>query len=420
MLINMFRLASATRRATRFTKGLLARHPQQAVAAPFLVVLIGISTLLAGPAPGAPVRDGGAGLAYDFLIANVCLDKAGRTLVGVSPIDGDPRCVAQRDLRIGERLPYHTRQIFNGAGDVKGSDSFPIRSGRLGPLAVHIYDYAGFEPGRTPGYYSVEQGVGGGTIARVSQNTASFIGTQLGPQSLRLFVGAGCQPNGPVTADALQDAWVLAPLGKIAGLVIPPTAASLGQVLIGGVESLPSRMTTSTEARCPPQLPQSTTVWSIRPVVYRAVYKAGPRKGQHVVLWTLVVEHFGRDPSHLNDALSIERAYFTRELGWTRWEAWKSNERDPGDGRMDDAHARVISRNNCPTPSSPASTSFRLPAAPLDAAGRPRTDMIITGCVEATDIALPRDTRGDPPPTGPGTWLYSVFNTPIGAFFRPD
>ena len=43
----------------------------------------------------------------DFLIQNVCLDMAGTVLETVSPIDGDPRCAAQRDLIPGEKLPYH-------------------------------------------------------------------------------------------------------------------------------------------------------------------------------------------------------------------------------------------------------------------------------------------------------------------------
>src|SRR5258707_14672685 len=42
----------------------------------------------------------------DFLIQNVCLDRRGVVLAGVSPADGNPDCVDQRDLLPGERLPY--------------------------------------------------------------------------------------------------------------------------------------------------------------------------------------------------------------------------------------------------------------------------------------------------------------------------
>jgi hypothetical protein len=37
----------------------------------------------------------------DFLIQNICLDARGAVLPGVSPVDGAPVCVDQRDLRPG-------------------------------------------------------------------------------------------------------------------------------------------------------------------------------------------------------------------------------------------------------------------------------------------------------------------------------
>src|SRR5436190_11984642 len=43
----------------------------------------------------------------DFLTQNVCLDAGGAVLAGISPIDGDRRCAAERDLRLGELMPYH-------------------------------------------------------------------------------------------------------------------------------------------------------------------------------------------------------------------------------------------------------------------------------------------------------------------------
>jgi hypothetical protein len=367
----------------------------------------------------APTESAAQALAYDFLIANVCLDVQGRVMVGVSPIDGDARCVAQRDLRVGEALPYHTQQapVSNSVAfeATKGSDSFPVESPRLGVLAVHIYDYEDRQPGRPFGFYSPSDRIGGGTIAKVSNTSASFIATQLGPQDLQLFVGPGCQPNQPVGLQALRDAWILAPLDKLEGAHIPNSAGVAGQPIAGGVVSTPTRMVDSAQPACPQQLPYGTTRWSIVPVIYRAQYKTGPRQGQHVVLWTLIAEHFGRDATHFSDALAIERAYFTRELGWTRWEAWKK----VGEGRNPDrfaaANSQVINRGNCalPVQASP-SARLMLPMAPLDAGGAPRADMMITGCVEATKIVPPRDPRGDPPPIGSGTWLNSISNTAIG------
>lgn len=41
----------------------------------------------------------------DYMIQDVCLDATGAVMPGVAP--GDPRCTEHRDIREGERVPYH-------------------------------------------------------------------------------------------------------------------------------------------------------------------------------------------------------------------------------------------------------------------------------------------------------------------------
>src|SRR5438105_643819 len=62
---------------------------------------------LAGETGGAASAAASPEVISDFLIQNVCLDTLGKVLEGVGPIDGDRRCVAQRDLAPGEKLSYH-------------------------------------------------------------------------------------------------------------------------------------------------------------------------------------------------------------------------------------------------------------------------------------------------------------------------
>jgi len=225
---------------------------------------------------------------------------------------------------------------------------------------------------------------------------------------LQYFVGRGCLPQQPVNTQALQDAWQLAPIDQLAFLQLPPAPVP-GPPIAGGVISAPSRMVSSAHPVCPAKVPVSTTRWSVQPVTYRAQYKAGPHQGQHVVLWTLIAEHFGRDPSHIGNAMSIERAYFTRELGWTRWEAWKSDVAVRNNLRIESATAQIMARNNCALPINTAATaSFAMPTAPSDDSGVPRTDMTLSGCVESTEIVPPKGRYGDAPPVGPGTWLGSI------------
>jgi hypothetical protein len=401
------------------------------------------AVFIAGLGVGAPASaaESGAARAFDFIVENVCLDAKGAVLVGVSPIDGDPRCVTQRDLRPGEALAYHEREWPRRDGDsarmLHGSDSFPVKTRQFGTVAIHIYD-PGDDPGGAFGRYDPAQQDGGGTIAAISDDVVGFVATQLGRQDLHLFIGKQCLPGQPVTAASLLDSWVLAPLDKLSALDIagrdPNNTA--GPVAEGTV-SLPGGMVIAHNgATCPDRRGNGTTRWSVRPVTYRAVYKAGPKRGLHVKLWTLVAERFGRSADELDQVLSFERAYFTRELGWTRWEAWKSAKAsfsgtrnwasDAAGGpnqRVSQAHDRVVERDNCGLPDSVSPESrFAIPAVPTDSHGAPRGDLMIVGCIDVTNIVPPRDTtKGDPPPVDPGSWYGATIagGSPGAALFGP-
>ena len=380
----------------------------------------------------------GAAKAFDFLVENVCLDKKGHALVGVSPIDGDPRCVSQRDLQPGERLTYHERnwpdQNGGEGSHLRGSDSFPVNTRALGPVAIHIYDAdsEGDSSEETFGRYDPTIQRGGGTIAALSKDTISFAATQLGPQKLRLFIGKGCALGQPITPEGVQDAWVLAPLDRLASLDIPAEVSASPDPIAEGVVSMPGGIVVDDDsARCPDRVPYGTTRWSIRPVTYRATYKAGPKRGTHVRLWTLIAERIGRSAEEMDKAVHLERAYFTRELGWTRWEAWKSvkapfkgTERWAADtsggsnARVVQAHERLLRRGNCELPQGVnADAASALPAAPADAHGTPRADLLTVGCIDVTDIVPSSDKDGDPPPVGPGTWYNATVDrgNPLGA-----
>src|SRR5437879_6069463 len=86
----------------------------------------------------------------DFLVQNVCLDPGGAVLAGISPIDGDRRCAAERDLRPGERLPYHKHDHPN-SGDrgaplgYQRHDSFPVETAGFGAVVEHSFDFGAGE-----------------------------------------------------------------------------------------------------------------------------------------------------------------------------------------------------------------------------------------------------------------------------------
>ena len=363
-----------------------------------------------------------------------CLsEKSGNVLVVVSPIDGNPRCVAERDLRLGEPLAFHERE-WPPAGarhPRRGSDSFPATTRALGTVAIHLFERQPKRPSADFDQYNPSERVGGGAVADVSSRTASFVATELGNQNLKLFVGGGCRPGQPVTAAALENSWVLAPLDQLATLQIPRSAPAGGSPIAAGMVSTPSHIVDAGGgAICPARLTNGTTRWSVRPVTYRAVYRDGPKKGTHITLWTLIAERTGSTENHLDRADAFERAYFTRELGWTRWEGWKSanapfrnsrkwasNNAEGQNERVLRGHDRVMKRGNCGLPESSASGSqFAIPAAPSNSRGVPRPDMTIVGCIEVTNIVPPRNKGGDPVPVGPGSWWYSIASAnPVAA-----
>src|SRR5260370_15118602 len=96
----------------------------------------------------------------DFMIQNVCLDAAGSVVAGIAPIDGDRRCVGQRDLRPGERLPYHKHDHsppedrIVAPNGYQRHDSFPVDTAPLATVVEHSFDF-GAQQRRRFGVYDV-------------------------------------------------------------------------------------------------------------------------------------------------------------------------------------------------------------------------------------------------------------------------
>ena len=391
----------------------LARTLHRSVA----IATIGIVILCSEAFASASARPAGTSIAYDFLLENVCLDKNGRVLVGVSPIDGNPKCVAQRDLRPGESLPYHEREW--PAQDfplIRGSDSFPVKTSTLGIIAVHVFDY---KPRNWRGafdLYDTATRLGGGSVAAVSNEFMSYVATQLGPQKLQLFVGKTCKMGQAVSSGNLFDSWQLAPLAQLATMRLPSTMPTDGSAIAEGFASAAIQIVSANDdARCPMRLAKGSVHWSVRPITYRAIYKSGPAVGTHVRLWSLVATHSGHDAANRDRAIAFERAYFTRELGWTRWEAWRSIDKNllaihatrSIDPLM--ARDRIIRRGNCELPQSNAGNApYGMPAAPVGTNGKPRPDLVMVGCIEVTRIVPPLHPDGDPAPTGAGSWYATI------------
>src|ERR1700730_1984022 len=239
------------------------------------VMVCGMLAASADDAGGAASAAASPEVISDFLIQNVCLDASRTVLEGVSPIDGDPRCAAQRDLAPGEKLSYH-KHDHPSPGDratvahgYQRRDSFPVETASFGRVVEHSGDFGAGE-GRRFGVFDAGRG-DGGDITVTSGTAASFAATEDGGGGVQLFVGASCKGRG--SPAGLSDSWLIA-------LIDPSRATPLQGEAVARLEDLRE----GRQDTCPPRLNPAFTRWYVRPVLYRAA----EGQGTPVALTTLI------------------------------------------------------------------------------------------------------------------------------------
>jgi hypothetical protein len=336
------------------------------MAAAFLLLtgaLFAPSALLAAGQEGSWL--GSAEAVRDLMIQNVCVDRSGAVLEGVSPIDGDRRCVTQRDLTPGEKLPYHKHDypaVADGARLPRGyqrHDSFPVATAQFGIVVEHAFDFGG-GAGRQFGVFDAGRG-DGGDVALLSPNAVSFAATEDGGGGFQLFVGPECRDQ--ISAAGLNRSWIIAlldPRGPLSG----ETVARLND------------LRQDRQSRCPSRLNAAFTRWHVQPVTYRAA----EGQGGPVTVTTLISEHYGGERPESAD--HVERFYFTRELGSTRWERWQSL-----------SHSRAFSADQLAKAAAALAASGRCSKPDVPSRG---DAFVMVDCREWTMIVPPERTGGDP------------------------
>jgi hypothetical protein len=310
----------------------------------------------------------------DFMVQNVCLDPAGAVRIGRSPID-EGGCARQRDLRPGELLPYHKHDHpspEHRQTEPEGyqrHDSFPVETKGLGTVVEHSFDFG--TGGRH--YGAFDRGSDGGDVAiistGISNGTVSFGATEDGGSGFVLWVG---ECRGDVAPGALARSWLILEFDpnrpeKLQG----QTVARLNAVR-------------ANRSECPARLNPALTSWRIAPFTYRA--RAG--QGTPVTLTTLISDHYGGADRDTAD--HVERFYFTRELGGTRWERWQNSR-----GNKEFSAAVIAQRA-----ASFAATGRCGAAEPPPG----KAPMILIDCREWTRIVPPADPAGD----RPGFWIEAI------------
>jgi hypothetical protein len=320
----------------------------------------------------------------DFMIQNVCLDPAGAVVLGVSPIDADPRCAGQRDLLPGERLPYH-KHDHPGLADRTAAadgyqrhDSFPVETAGLGEVVEHSFDFGAGEARR---FGAFDEPSDGGDIAILSSGRVSIGATEDGGGGFVLWVG---ECDGPLRPEALTHSWLVAEYdASHPGPLQGETIARLGRVRPG-------------EHACPTRFVGAYTDWMVRPVKYRGA----PGQGEPVTLTTLISEHYNNPRGDRAD--QVERFYFTRELGGTRWESWvnRNGNAEHSGAAIAEAAARFAAAGRCSAAEPPGGG----------------VAYVLLDCREWTRTAPAADPAGD----RPGFFIDAIRRRTDGpAFFAP-
>ncbi len=241
--------------------------------------------------------------ALDFLIQNVCVDAKDR------PVPGDPAtCPRHRDLKPFERTPF--LRTDNEAGKVyQAITSHPVRSphadGRNPRIAVPK-EFGGDDPSTAfrdfdpclpgvckPAYRD------GYDILEADGDFVSIVGTSDPGINGQVFWNRNCS-GGTEDPTNQEDSWLSFPVNILA----KPKGGQLAWLKI------------NQGTGCPWFFNPAWTEWELLPTPF--VFTTGK------ALEAVRSDHFGgRSPTRADH---IERFYFTRAYGFTRWERWETGD----------------------------------------------------------------------------------------------
>jgi hypothetical protein len=256
--------------------------------------------LLAIIMPTGPVAGQVSSELYDYLVQDVCLDGTGKAT------QGDPAtCQNRRNIGVYERSPYLLTDWDNVANtSYQAISSFPI-IGEDGLTRVMVSkNFAGnfgpeftfsFMPTRGDGYDLVDINF---------KYAASFI---------RTFDG-GCFDQ--LWAPALNLSGIQSPYVRAGGWVLFPLVASPSS---WPQTSAVSNNTAKIQLSSVPGNPDCVSGSSVARTYWNAPANYQFESGK--VLRAIKSAHFAAtNLSSTNNALELY--YFTKEYGYTRWEAW--------------------------------------------------------------------------------------------------
>lgn len=223
----------------------------------------------------------------DYFTQNVCVDNTGKLLPN-DPYVGCPADSTERDLLPGDKLPYHKHDQpdANNPQGFQRQDSFVSKSSST-LRYVSTFDFFPF------GEFNSNKD--GYNIAEADGEFAAVIGTRDPVGLAQTFYGNNC---------AFSDGWILSKTqGYSASGSTTATLKLVGWEKLG--QSFPGT--------CPTSYDSANTWWQEYPGLTFGGINGAPTK----TMDSLVSHHEGIG--------HIEKFYFTKKYGFTRWERWESD-----------------------------------------------------------------------------------------------
>jgi hypothetical protein len=298
----------------------------------------------------------------DYMIQNVCVDANGKVRP-ISPLDS--ACKKQRDLRLGEPLPYHKHDWdAQLPGGRQRGDSFPVFHAQLGLVAFHTFDWG--DGVRQFGRYDGVNGDGGSLVA-VGNGLVGSIMTIDQKGGVQMFVN-GDHCHGLATTDSLLVGWPFAP----EDLSAQPFGVFHSEI----------KKVKELDEPCPTRYAHAITAWYFIDFVPMSAPNIPGRRFLHA----LVSEHYSG--LSIENSPNMERMYFSRELGRMRWERWQN-----------------LLLQNRPDDNARAST-LSSGGSCIGGAGKPHHagDWVMVACHEWTNIVPASNPGGD----NPASWLSQL------------
>lgn len=247
---------------------------------------------------------------YDFFVQDVCVVNG--EVTATDPV----KCKGQlRNIRLGEKIPYrkvtgHVPGVPNGR--LENSDSFPVLGPNKEKRVMHTFNIA--TPWDAANYRTFMDFDEPDLAAQTSITSLAELYPHSDGYEVHEFNGDYISILGTRDAHGIAVFWG-ANCGDDAWVSTPSNLASLGssnyfRASIGSQRYL-FTSTLAEQSSCLPATGESGTYY------LKGVY--GFNEGK--VLETLISSHYSH--ATVGESDSMERFYYTREYGRTRWERWE-------------------------------------------------------------------------------------------------